>query len=73
MKKDIHPKYYKEAKVKCNCGNTFTVGSTKETIEVEICHKCHPVFTGQKKIIDTAHRVKKFEERRKKAKTQPEA
>ena len=71
MKKDIHPKYYKEATVVCSCGNTFTVGSTKQRLEIEICSKCHPVFTGQKKIIDTAQRVKKFEERRRKAKIKP--
>ena len=48
MKEAIHPKYY-QATVTCNCGNTFTVGSTKKDIHVEICAKCHPFYTGQQK------------------------
>ena len=60
MKKDIHPKYYDKAKVKCACGHTFTVGSTKEHIETEICSKCHPFYTGKEKIIDALGRVEKF-------------
>jgi large subunit ribosomal protein L31 len=63
MKKDIHPKYYKKAKVTCACGNTFFVGSTKEFVETEICSKCHPFYTGQEKIIDTLGQVQKFKER----------
>lgn len=63
MKKDIHPKYYDDAKVKCACGNKFTVGATKEEIEVEICSNCHPFYTGKEKIIDTAGRVEKFKKR----------
>ncbi|HEY4510664.1 MAG TPA: 50S ribosomal protein L31 [Candidatus Paceibacterota bacterium] len=63
MRKDIHPKYYASARVRCACGNTLVVGSTKEKIEVEICSACHPFFTGRKKIIDTAGRVEKFEAR----------
>ncbi len=63
MKKDIHPKYYPNAHVKCACGNEFTVGSTKEEIEVEICSACHPFYTGKEKIIDTAGRVEKFKKR----------
>jgi large subunit ribosomal protein L31 len=63
MKKDIHPKYYSEAKVRCACGNTFTVGSTKEYMEVEVCSKCHPLYTGKEKIIDTLGRVEKFKKR----------
>lgn len=63
MKKDIHPKYYKDAKVRCACGNSFTVGSTKEFIEVEICSNCHPFYTGKEKIIDTLGRVERFRKR----------
>jgi len=63
MKKDIHPKYYPNATVKCACGNTFTVGSTKEFIEVEICSKCHPFYTGQERIVDTMGQVQKFKKR----------
>ncbi len=67
MKKDIHPTYYEKAHVKCACGNTFIVGATKEKIEVEICYKCHPFYTGEEKLIDTAGRVEKFKTRRSKA------
>lgn len=63
MKPDIHPPYYPEATVKCACGNTFTVGSTRPKIEVEICHKCHPFYTGEEKLIDTAGRVERFRTR----------
>lgn len=66
MKKDIHPKYYDKAEAVCACGAKFTIGSTVEKMRVEICSKCHPFFTGQKKIIDTAGRVQKFEARMKK-------
>ncbi len=67
MKKDIHPQYYPKTKVKCSCGNEFTVGSTKKDIQVEICSACHPFFTGKKKLIDTAGRVEKFKARAAKA------
>ena len=63
MKKNIHPQYFPNARVKCACGNTFTTGSTKELIETEICSKCHPFYTGKEKIIDTAGRVEKFRKR----------
>lgn len=67
MKADIHPTYHSEAKVICACGNKFTVGSTKEKIEVEICSACHPFFTGLDKVMDTAGRVEKFKGRAAKA------
>ncbi|RJQ36722.1 50S ribosomal protein L31 [Candidatus Parcubacteria bacterium] len=63
MKTDIHPTYHPQAKVSCACGNTFTVGSAKERLEVEICSKCHPFYTGGSKIVDTAGRVEKFRQR----------
>jgi large subunit ribosomal protein L31 len=68
MKTDIHPKYH-EAKVQCACGNTFTVGSTKERLDIEICSKCHPFYTGKNKIVDTAGRVEKFKARLAKKKS----
>ncbi|MCX6764281.1 MAG: 50S ribosomal protein L31 [Candidatus Nealsonbacteria bacterium] len=68
-KKEIHPKYYPNAKVQCACGNSFTVGSTKEYIETEICSKCHPFYTGKDKILDKMGRVEKFKKRLAKAKT----
>ncbi len=69
MKKDIHPKYHNEAKVSCACGNAFTVGSTRDNIQVEICSACHPFYTGAEKVMDTAGRVDKFKSRLAKAQT----
>jgi len=63
MKQGIHPKYYPKASVRCACGNVFTVGSTKEFIETEVCAKCHPFYTKQEKVMDTMGRVQKFKER----------
>lgn len=65
MKKEIHPKYNKEAKVKCSCGNSFTIGSTQDSIEIEICSSCHPFYTGKEKIIDTMGRVERFKKKLK--------
>ncbi|MGO9014217.1 MAG: 50S ribosomal protein L31 [Dissulfurispiraceae bacterium] len=59
MKEGIHPKY-KEAKVVCACGETFTTKSTLENIRLDICSKCHPFFTGKQKLIDAEGRVEKF-------------
>jgi large subunit ribosomal protein L31 len=64
MKDKIHPKYY-QANVVCSCGNTFTIGSTRENLRVELCSKCHPFFTGEQKIVDTAGRVERFKRRYK--------
>ncbi len=63
MKSEIHPTWYPEARVHCACGHTFTTGSTTKEISVEICSACHPLFTGQQKLIDTAGRVDKFQQR----------
>ncbi|MDO8590868.1 MAG: 50S ribosomal protein L31 [bacterium] len=63
MKADIHPQYFPEAKVTCACGNVFTIGSTKEKFEVEICSNCHPFYTGNDKVIDAAGRVERFKVR----------
>ncbi len=59
MREGIHPTYHKTP-VKCACGNKFETGSTRETISVEICSKCHPFYTGKQKLIDTSGRVDKF-------------
>lgn len=66
MKQKIHPKYYTDAKVVCACGNTFTTGSTKQLLKVELCSKCHPFFTGERRVVDTAGRVERFRKRYKK-------
>lgn len=60
MKKGIHPEYYHNAVVKCACGNTFTTGSTKEELKVEICSQCHPFYTGKQKAATTGGRIEKF-------------
>jgi len=61
MKKEIHPKYFPEAKVTCACGNTWTTGSTKEEIRTEVCSACHPFFTGeQQRLIDMEGQVDRF-------------
>lgn len=63
MKKKIHPKWFPDAKITCACGNTFTAGSTQSEIQVEVCSACHPFYTGNEKIMDTAGRVDKFKKR----------
>jgi large subunit ribosomal protein L31 len=63
MKKDIHPKYYPNAQVVCSCGNTWTTGSTKESIRTDVCSQCHPFFTGEQRIVDTAGQVDRFMKR----------
>ena len=62
MKDKIHPQY-KEATISCVCGETIHTRSTKPTIHVDICSKCHPFFTGKQKLIDAAGRVEKFTKR----------
>ncbi len=59
MRKDIHPKYV-ECKVTCGCGETFVTRSTRKELNVEICSRCHPFYTGRQKFVDTAGRVEKF-------------
>jgi large subunit ribosomal protein L31 len=65
MKPEIHPQIV-EATVTCVCGNTFKTLSTKPEIKVEICAKCHPFYTGQRKLVDTAGRIEKFRRKYKK-------
>ncbi len=65
MKEKVHPKYYDDAKVTCLCGNTFTIGSTKAEIRVEVCSKCHPFYTGEQRIVDSMGRVERFKKRYK--------
>ncbi len=59
MKAGIHPEY-KESKVTCACGETFTTRSTKEEINVEVCSKCHPFYTGTQSRASRAGNVDKF-------------
>ena len=67
MRAGIHPKFYPEAKVICSCGNTWTTGSTQEIIHTDVCYNCHPFFTGEQRIVDTAGRVERFRLRAAKA------
>lgn len=60
MKANIHPDWFPEATVTCACGATFITGSTIPAIRVDICSKCHPLFTGQQKFIDTLGQVDRF-------------
>jgi large subunit ribosomal protein L31 len=61
MKSDIHPAY-QEIKVTCSCGNSFKTRSTSgdKDLHIDVCSECHPYYTGQQKILDTAGRVDKF-------------
>lgn len=67
MKKDIHPKYYPEAKIICACGNVITTGSVKPEMKVEVCSACHPFYTGKKRLVDTTGRVDRFKKRMEKS------
>ncbi|MFQ5574623.1 MAG: 50S ribosomal protein L31 [Terriglobia bacterium] len=62
MKENIHPEYV-QAHVSCSCGETFTTRSTKASLKVEICSKCHPFFTGKQKFVDSGGRVERFQRR----------
>lgn len=60
MKEGLHPEYHNDAVVKCACGNTFTTGSIKSELKVDVCSNCHPFYTGQQKVVDTGGRIEKF-------------
>jgi large subunit ribosomal protein L31 len=59
VKPKIHPEYV-EATVVCACGNTWQTHATKARLHVEVCSHCHPFFTGEQRIVDTAGRVERF-------------
>lgn len=60
MKADIHPTYYPNAVVICSCGSTWTTGSTSPEIRTDVCNTCHPFYTGEQRIVDTAGQVDRF-------------
>lgn len=62
MKQGIHPNYI-NATVTCTCGNSFQTRSAQKEIRVEVCAACHPFYTGQQKILDTAGRVERFRQK----------
>lgn len=68
MKQAIHPQYFENAQVVCVCGNRFNVGSTQETIHVELCNNCHPFYTGEQRFVDSASRIQKFQKKQEVAK-----
>jgi len=59
MKTGIHPKYVL-ATVTCACGNSWQTMSTQEVLKTDLCSKCHPFFTGEQRIVDTAGQVERF-------------
>ena len=63
MKQGIHPQYFDNCQITCACGNKITTGSTAEKIDVDVCSKCHPFFTGQQKFVDIKGRIDKFNEK----------
>ena len=63
MKEKIHPEYFRDAQVICACGNTFTIGSTRKQVKVELCSRCHPFYTGERRLVDTGGRVERFQRR----------
>ena len=68
MKQAIHPQYFENASVVCQCGNKFTTGSTQELIHVELCAKCHPFYTGEQRFVDSGSRIEKFQKKQQVAK-----
>ena len=60
MKNDIHPQYFPEARVICACGNSWTTGATQEEVRTDVCSACHPFYTGEQRIVDTAGQVERF-------------
>lgn len=63
MKENIHPTYYPNARVVCSCGATWTTGSTVPEIRTDVCSTCHPFYTGEQRIVDTAGQVERFMKR----------
>lgn len=64
MKEKIHPRWFNDAKVTCaSCGTTWTTGSTRQILNVDICSNCHPFYTGEQRIVDTEGQVDRFMKR----------
>jgi large subunit ribosomal protein L31 len=66
MKTDIHPETF-AVTAHCACGNEFATRTTKRDLRVAICSKCHPLFTGASKFVDTEGRIEKFKKKYKQA------
>ncbi len=67
MKAQIHPQFFENAQVICQCGNRFTTGSTQEVIHVELCSKCHPFYTGEQRFVDSKSKIQKFQQKQQAA------
>jgi large subunit ribosomal protein L31 len=67
MKTNLHPTY-EETTITCACGEVIHTRSTRKNLRVEICSKCHPFFTGDKRLVDTAGRIERFQKKYKKSK-----
>ncbi len=65
MKEKIHPEYYPGATISCACGNSYTAGSTRKAMKVEVCSSCHPFYTGERRMMDITGRVERFKRRYK--------
>jgi large subunit ribosomal protein L31 len=64
VKANIHPEYHHDARVTCaSCGNSFTTGSTRQELRVDVCSNCHPFYTGTQRILDTGGQVERFRRR----------
>lgn len=63
MKKEIHPKYYRDAEVRCACGANLKIGSSHKEMKVDVCSTCHPFYSGEYRILDMEGRVEKFNKR----------
>jgi large subunit ribosomal protein L31 len=72
MKENVHPNY-PASRVNCACGNTFVTRSTRGDMQVDVCAKCHPFYTGTQKLMDTAGRVDRFRKRYEKKGAAPKA
>jgi large subunit ribosomal protein L31 len=70
MRAGIHPKY-EEATVTCACGNSWQTRSTKPQIRIDLCPKCHPFYTGEQRIVDSAGQVERFMRRVEQANVAP--
>lgn len=67
MKANIHPQFNDQAQVVCVCGNRFNVGSTSQTIHIELCSKCHPFYTGEQRFVDSQSRIQRFQQKQQAA------
>jgi large subunit ribosomal protein L31 len=64
VKANIHPEYHHDARVTCaSCGTSFTTGSTRQELRLDVCSNCHPFYTGTQRILDTGGQVERFRRR----------